>query len=941
MSNQRWELKPHQKFIKFITNPYLRLAPILYLFHITGSGKTISAIQAAEQYIDYLKLNPKINGKVWIIGSYTSQIEFKNQLRGKSVLIAKNIMSHKQNMYTNNIKINELTNQYKKKMIDKNTYSLQYSKIFDSVLKDAGYNFMTYQMLTSNIKNFNNSLVIIDEAHSLLNENTYSIGLDKILSNSKNYRLILLSATPMVNDPQSIVNFINLMPCDKKKLVVSDIFDDSNNISISGKKIIINRTKGKISYFAFRDPKYYPMQINIGKIIPNLLKYTKVIRCEMSKIQYNAYINMYIGKMHHSIKNILNFVIPGNNNEYIFNNIEDWIISKADQQWKKKMGLVIINVKGDIPLISGTFLKLKNLKKWSPKYYKCIMNIINNPDGLHLVYSRFVYNTGARLIGEILRQNGFIEWNMNNISNIKTTSRSYNTHQISKDNTYPSKYKVIHNKMSHRERKMLIKIFNSPENSNGKLIKIIIGSSLIKESIDFKRLSHIHVLGYLENFAQLIQVIGRGMRYDINRNNFLYVYKYVSSIPGLKKFSAEELEYQIDEKNFIVIKKIERILKQNSIDCMLNYDKSPTENYSMKCDYMKCDYKCIGDINIRDIYNKSFTRNEKQHIYQLFYHQYEFFEINNIVQFIFWNNIIFNFDQILELLSKYDINIVLYVIRDMINSKTELTNKFGRNGYLITDGNNLIFHPIEYDDTIDKLTIPYNLRGPGHRKSNIYITDVTKIINNITSYDESTKSAESISEKIEHAILNQSSNKSIEILYKYRFFLIDKNILEETHNVMYNMFHIVPIKNAQIIGHSYDEIPKILNMKLKKFEYNVDLITPSIKLIDSDYIIGTILKSNHSIYGVSIKLKYTQNISQLSDKRLINRGFKCENINKKKTLLNIMKKLSKYTTTKHKIQQHKLYIHNICYNIMIILKNIQYEYIIKNKYVRWIYEIQM
>ena len=60
------------------------------------------------------------------------------------------------------------------------------------------------------IENLNNTVIIVDEAHNVTNNDVY-IALSKILKNSYNYRLVLLTATPMYDNPKEMIEMSNLL----------------------------------------------------------------------------------------------------------------------------------------------------------------------------------------------------------------------------------------------------------------------------------------------------------------------------------------------------------------------------------------------------------------------------------------------------------------------------------------------------------------------------------------------------------------------------------------------------------------------------------------------------------------------------------------------------------------------------------------------------------
>jgi hypothetical protein len=125
------------------------------------------------------------------------------------------------------------------------------------------------------------------------------------------------------------------------------------------------------------------------------------------------------------------------------------------------------------------------------------------------------------------------------------------------------------------------------------------------------------------NFGRVDQVIGRAIRqckhYKITNENNPFpevkIYKYVvTQDDGL---STEENLYRKAELKYLLIKKVERSMKEISIDCPINYNGNVFleetnankgcyqpkigEKFlkhkhvcSDRCDFMECDYKCHG-----------------------------------------------------------------------------------------------------------------------------------------------------------------------------------------------------------------------------------------------------------------------------------------------------------------------------------------------------------
>merc|ERR1711966_195892 len=83
------------------------------------------------------------------------------------------------------------------------------------------YNFIKY---IQTVKNINNKTIIIDEVHNLRNPEELDLDNDErrklkdsfknikdAIKNGKNNRLILMSGTPMYNEPNEIIDLFNLL----------------------------------------------------------------------------------------------------------------------------------------------------------------------------------------------------------------------------------------------------------------------------------------------------------------------------------------------------------------------------------------------------------------------------------------------------------------------------------------------------------------------------------------------------------------------------------------------------------------------------------------------------------------------------------------------------------------------------------------------------------
>ena len=102
--------------------------------------------------------------------------------------------------------------------------------------------------------------------------------LTLICKYSDNLRIILLTATPMYNDPKEIIWLLNLMLLNDNRSIIneSDIFK-KDKLTNDGKDILVKKMRGYVSYVRGENPNTFPIRIypdinNDKNIIKTFLK---------------------------------------------------------------------------------------------------------------------------------------------------------------------------------------------------------------------------------------------------------------------------------------------------------------------------------------------------------------------------------------------------------------------------------------------------------------------------------------------------------------------------------------------------------------------------------------------------------------------------------------------------------------------------------------------
>ncbi len=287
------------------------------------------------------------------------------------------------------------------------------------------------------IHNLNNTVIIIDEAHNFTN-NTRGEALLKIINNSVNLRVIPLSATPMKNFGDDIIELINYIRPKESPMLREKIFDNHKNhlmgLKPGGLEYFKKMCSGYVSYVRGSDPLTFAKRVDKG-IVPKQLQYTKVTQCKMSEFQKNVYVT--ISKVSddtfdRQTEAAANFVFPclsddrksiigvfGREGLTLLKNqlriSEDILNEKiATNILGDKSLKNLIRITDDGKTITGNILKQQYLKFFSTKFYKALKKLNRIVAGKRGARTAFIYSNlvkvGIELFQEILIQNGYLEY---------------------------------------------------------------------------------------------------------------------------------------------------------------------------------------------------------------------------------------------------------------------------------------------------------------------------------------------------------------------------------------------------------------------------------------------------------------------------------------------------------------------------------------------------
>ena len=639
--NLEFELLPHQKFIR----NYLSFATpynSLLIYHGLGTGKTCSSIGVAEEFRTYAN-QMGVNKKIIIVASKLVQDNYRKQLfpehKLKKVGGLWNIKSCVGNKFIKEINPMNMENLSREDVV----------KQINVIIRE-NYEFMAYlefaRQIEKEIKKFSikegdddkqikikiqairdkysDRLIVIDEVHNI--RDTEIVGnnkkdmdtmkstteyFQKLVTYADNLKLLLLTGTPMYNSHEEIIWLLNLMNLndDRYSIKTTDIFNADGNMTEKGKELLIQKSRGYVSFVQGEDPYLFPFRlypnddITMGGYRDNSLKYIMGKQdFSYPTKQMNGYELPEGRDGKRGIKHLDLFITkPGNKQKegyegYIEHLINNNLLNEQQENFSYTMLTVpsqLLNIcypktdKEDWKYRYGSnglkqimnynhsllnefeykenhegFFKQDNLREYSGKITQIIKEV-DRSKGIILIYSQFIEG-GCIPVALALEESGYSKHGGSLFKNKKGA--------IEKKGKY---IMITGNKELNKNLKQTMNICNDEDNKNGKDIKVIIISQAGSEGLDFANIRQVHILDAWYNLNRTGQIEGRAIRNQSHCNLKFKDRNVLICLHGTygltdNKEAADLYMYRVAEKKAEITGKVARVLKETAIDCKLN-----------------------------------------------------------------------------------------------------------------------------------------------------------------------------------------------------------------------------------------------------------------------------------------------------------------------------------------------------------------------------------
>jgi len=593
----------------------------MLLYHGLGSGKTCSAITIAEALNKEHLLNEEPH--IWILSRKALKGSFEQEIFRTSLLLNQDRDLQKQ--CTGDLYFRTIPNA-ENLPIDKVTQKIQ------KIIKSK-YQFFGYDQFANTVNQWkaqdkleekiHNKVIIIDEAHNLrnlesLDENPKKIvePLLDVLENGKNNRLVLLSATPMYNEPEEILWLFSLLLANDHR---KGILDPYNIPKLFTKTGIINKKlydlciqlSNYVSYIRGNNPFTFAIRLNPPEEDIAILKQVPktTLSGETLSSKEKDWLSWIPGKLVTSPLGQIQLEAIQAHEERNKKKISSATLRQINIcAYKKHLGKDKYEYQEGRDGLNAIFQRADELEPIQYKYSKpkepifnpaygklstfatkldTLQSIIKSSKGIVLIYSLFIWG-GIVPTAIMLEHMGFSRYKERDFLNMPSkVSQGIRYEGIIKPSYCILSSESGKDVMGSTTIDDLLKDINSPENKNGEKIKVILISPVAGEGLSFKNIREMHVLDPWYHLNNQEQAIGRAIRncshssLPIEERN-VTVYLHTTVYEDNHKETSDLHAYRLAAIKYQQIQKIDKLIQTHAVDCSLmrNINTFPKELFN-------------------------------------------------------------------------------------------------------------------------------------------------------------------------------------------------------------------------------------------------------------------------------------------------------------------------------------------------------------------------
>lgn len=547
----------------------------LLLYHGLGVGKTCSSITVAEALLhDH---SSREQPRIWVILPSALQKSYEDQICNVAMMADPR----------------QCTGDKYRRMVHGTSDPAALTKKVKALIKSR-YEMFTYDGFASEIEklrrtltpekyrqHISNKVIIVDEAHNLRIEETdkrAAQALMDVARDGNNNRLVLLSATPMYNEPSEVFWLLSLL-CenDKRPNVLKKLpalYNTKGDANEDAFSLLKQLSSEYVSYIKGTNPFTYAARLSPRDsgvpILATATGWEKVIRDGLVPTNCSPFQKTSIATMkksdaiHHQA---LNICYPSSADSSKAKVGETGFFSVFQREQQEDPILVSYINPAEKPLFPGE----DKLAKIAPKIQR-ICDLIRNSEGIVVIYSQYIWS-GVIPVAIALEHMGFQRFGGKNLMK--------NPDIVQNPVRYPGipfpSYCILSgypSVMGSSKIEELLKSINSPKNKHGETIKVVLMSPVAGEGLSLRNVREVHILDPWYHLNRLEQVIGRAFRtchhntLPVEERN-VTVFIHVSTDPDPAVDTTDINSYQIAARKAKEMDDVERVIRDSAMDCSL------------------------------------------------------------------------------------------------------------------------------------------------------------------------------------------------------------------------------------------------------------------------------------------------------------------------------------------------------------------------------------
>jgi hypothetical protein len=280
------------------------------------------------------------------------------------------------------------------------------------------------------------------------------------------------------------------------------------------------------------------------------------------------------------------------------------LLGQAPEEWRAAAGVVVekgveAGVSAGTYVISGGFLGPERLALYSTKFARIVeatLAAVREGPGKVMIYHHRVRMSGVLLLQEALRMNGFADETGSATdtticaicgvaraahNRVKAAPAASTAGLWALPHDYaPARFVVAHSDVDRAVMMRSIARFNAPTNLQGHQYRVIIGSKIVREGLNFRGVRRQFIASLPTDYPTLVQVFGRVVRKDSHSElpadeRDVKISVFVTTRADGRP--SPELQRYVDKgREYLVIQEVERALHTYAVDGFANYERIRT-----------------------------------------------------------------------------------------------------------------------------------------------------------------------------------------------------------------------------------------------------------------------------------------------------------------------------------------------------------------------------